>query len=116
MRPQFFPWLFDDKDAWEKAISNPHFNYELPMDYFMSIYQVERKSDGNSGGYSLPAFVAPIMPMPAAAPAFVAAPAFAAASVGVPFAAAPMPAEAKKEEPGDGILSQDEIDALLSGL
>jgi hypothetical protein len=116
MRPQYFPWLFDDKNAWEKCFSNPHYNYELPIENFMSLYQVERKvSEEQAGSYPvMPAFSMPLPAAPAAAPmpvaqAFTAASPFAA----MPVAAAPAAAAAPKEE---GILSQDEIDALLSGL
>ncbi|MDR3001643.1 MAG: hypothetical protein LBU89_10295 [Fibromonadaceae bacterium] len=111
MRPQYFPWLFDDKEAWEKVISSPQFSYELPMDYFMSIYQVERKMEG-IGAYALPSFSAPIMSMPAVTMPVAVAPVVAApVAVGAAPAAAP-----EKEASNDGILSQDEIDALLSGL
>jgi hypothetical protein len=110
MRPQFFPWLFDDKDAWEKSFADPRYSYELPIDNFMALYQIERKSNGNEA--AVPMFSAPAMPLPvAAAPAISP---FAA----MPLAAVPVtPVVAAKEEPKqDGILSQDEIDALLSGL
>ncbi len=119
MRLQYLPWLFDDKDAWEKSFADPRYSYELPMDYFMSIYQVERKAQppDSANEYAMPmpaampAYSMPAMPPPTAyAPVQVQS--FAAA---VPaMAAAPEPQkEAEKEE---GILSQDEIDALLSGL
>lgn len=113
MRPQFFPWLFDDQNAWEKSLTSPNYNYELPIDAFMSLYQVERKVSENAGGSAMPLFSMPVMPLPAAqAPqAFAAANPFAAMPAAAPAAAA------KKAAPKDeGILSQDEIDALLSGL
>ena len=119
MRPQFFPWLFDDKEAWEKVLSSSHFSYELPMDYFMSLYQVERKASENIGGYALPSFSAPAIPLPVAAPmSMPAAQAFTATDPFVAMAPIAAVAEPEKKEPaGDnGILSQDEIDALLSGL
>jgi hypothetical protein len=120
MRPQYYSWLFDDKNAWEKCFNSPHYNYDLPIDSFMSLYQVERKvSEEHSGSYpAVPMFAMPSMPLPiAAAPmpaaqAFTTAAPFAAMPVVAAPAAAPAPAAPKEE----GILSQDEIDALLSGL
>ncbi len=111
MRPQFFPWLFDDKEAWEKSFADPRYSYELPIDNFMALYQIERKTDGNESDMALPMFPAPAMPLPmAAAPAMSP---FAA----MPLAAVPtMPEPAKEEPKQEGVLSQDEIDALLSGL
>jgi len=119
MRLQFFPWLFDDKNAWEKSFADPRYSYELPMDCFMAIYQIERTArlPGSSNELnlpmpaSMPAFSVPAMPAPTAY-----------APVQVQSFAAAMPAmtvaHEQKEEPKkeDGILSQDEIDALLSGL
>jgi len=111
MRPQFFPWLFDDKNAWEKVFADPRYTYEMPIDYFMAIYQTERKYDSNASmQYALPELSVSTMPLPSA-PAFapMPMPAFATA---VSQAAAP-PQESKASE---GILSQEEIDALLAGI
>ena len=115
MRPQFFPWLFDDQNAWEKSLADPRFSYDLPIDNFMAIYQVERKPPNgeNSMEMAMPAF----SPMPVnAAPL----PVHAASSpfTAMPIAMASAPPEPVKEESKheEGILSQDEIDALLSGL
>jgi hypothetical protein len=114
MRPQFFPWLFDDKNAWEKVFADPRYAYEMPIDYFMAIYQVERKYDSEASHYALPELSVSPMPAPTVA-AFVPVPSFFASSpVAAPAAAvAPKQTESKHEE---GILSQDEIDALLSGI
>jgi hypothetical protein len=116
MRPQFFPWLFDDKNAWEKVFADPRYSYEMPIDYFMAIYQTERKYE-DSSQYALPGLPMSVMPMPtvatfAAAPAPV--PSFFATAAAAPVAAAPPPEE--KSKSADGILSQEEIDALLSGI
>jgi hypothetical protein len=67
MQLQFFPWLFDDKNAWEKSLADPRYSYDLPMDSFMSIYQIERKVSGTAT-YALPALSKGTMPMPVAAP------------------------------------------------
>jgi hypothetical protein len=109
MRPQFFPWLFDDKDAWEKAFADPRYSYDLSIDNFMAIYQVERKVDNAnfSMHYILPELSTPITQTsftPAQAPAFLTA------------TAAPVAAPKQEEPKQEGVLSQDEIDALLSGL
>jgi hypothetical protein len=115
MRPQYFPWLFDDKSAWEKSLGDNRYSYDLPMDHFMGLYSMERKSEGNVLGYSLPSYIPSMIPSAPVAP--VAAPAASAASVFSPMGKASA-AEAPKEESKleEGILSQDEIDALLSGL
>ncbi|MDR0517090.1 MAG: hypothetical protein LBH25_08615 [Fibromonadaceae bacterium] len=112
MRPQYFPWLFDDKNAWEKSLADSRYSYELPMDNFMGIYSVERKVGGNIG-YALPSYVPSMSPItPQAAPA-----SSVFTNVGTtaaPVAVVEVPKEQSKLE--EGILSQDEIDALLSGL
>jgi len=117
MRLQYFPWLFDDKDAWEKSLANPYYRYDLPIDNFMSLYQVERKEGDNADNAALPLFSVPTMPLPTATQAPMPQQTFAAANPFMSMPVAPI-AAVKKEEPkeDDGILSQDEIDALLSGL
>jgi hypothetical protein len=113
MRPQFFPWLFDDKNAWERVFADPRYSYEMPIDYFMAIYQVDRKYDSDaSTRYAMPELSPMSLPAatayaPAPVPAFLTAPAPA------PVAAAPKQEKSKSSE---GILSQEEIDALLSGI
>ena len=114
MRPQFFPWLFDDKNAWERVFSDPNYSYEMPIDYFMAIYQVDRKNDSGTSMRYAPELSMPTMSLPAAS-AFASSPVpafFAATTASVPAVAAPKQ-ESKHEE---GILSQEEIDALLSGI
>jgi len=114
MRPQFFPWLFDDKNAWEKVFADPRYSYEMPIDYFMAIYQVDRKYDSASTQYALPELSMPMSLPAAAATPFATSPvpAFLTATAAPAAAAAPKQ-ETKHEE---GILSQEEIDALLSGI
>jgi len=109
MHPQFFPWLFDDKNAWEKSLADPRYSYELPIDSFMSLYQIERKVSGGVA-YAMPILSQPVMSLPVAAPPMQS---YAAA----PFAdiASAMVTPKKEEKKEEGILSQDEIDALLSG-
>ncbi|MCL2283279.1 MAG: hypothetical protein FWC26_08180 [Fibromonadales bacterium] len=112
MQPRFFSWLFDDKGAWEKSIADPRYSYDLPIDSFMALYQIERKANaGGAAEFTLPVFTAPVM---AQMPMVV-----ASSPMAMPLAAAAPVAVAepqRKEEPKqDGILSQEEIDALLSG-
>lgn len=112
MRPQFFPWLFDDRHAWEKSFEDPRYNYELPIDGYMALYQLERNPENTEDYAGLPTMMPamPSMPMQVA--------------VSAPFPMPEMPTMAAmpavtpepKDEKADGILSQDEIDALLSGL
>jgi len=114
MRPQFFPWLFDDKNAWEKAFADPRYSYEMPIDYFMAIYQVERKdATGAPSRYALPELSMPATSLPAATAFAPTMPAFFATSAPVVPAAAPPQEKSKSSE---GILSQEEIDALLAGI
>jgi hypothetical protein len=113
MRPQYFPWLFDDKSAWEKSLGDARYSYDLPMDYFMGLYSVERKTEGNALGYSLPAYIPPMMQAPVT-PMAAPAPSTSIFSAMGQKASAETPKEESKLE--EGILSQDEIDALLSGL
>jgi len=115
MRPQFYSWLFDDMSAWEKSLADPRYSYELPMDSFMSIYCAERRQDPNAMQYyAMPAMssmpVMPAMTDPAAAAIFN-APLDVSSMV-----AAAAPQQSKDEKQEEGILSQDDIDALLSGL
>jgi hypothetical protein len=83
------------------------------MDSFMSIYQIERKVNGTVA-YATPTFSQPVMPLPTAAPAqtYMNSTPFANIPLATDVATTPVKEE-KKEE---GILSQDEIDALLSGI
>jgi hypothetical protein len=107
MQMQFFPWLFDDKDAWEKSLVNSNYSYELPMDSFMSLYQMERRVSGVAA-YAMPVLSKPAISLPMAPPVQ----AYAAPFANMPSVTVAPKKEEKKEE---GILSQDEIDALLSG-
>lgn len=119
LRLQFFPWLFDDRAAWEKTITDPRYSYNLPIDSFMAIYQTERTVDENaSENYSIPIMSVPSMnlPLPTATTpikTFAAEVPFATVTPQVTETVLPPKEESKNEE---GILSQDEIDALLSGL
>jgi hypothetical protein len=123
MIPQYFPWLWDDRSAWEQTLSDPRYSYDLPFDSMMSLYEQRRLPElaatGGKTGFSM-------APLPAPAPA---------ARPGAPAPLAPLPTfqgdafaapqldlsaaaqeQKKEEESEDGILSQSEIDALLEGL
>jgi hypothetical protein len=105
---QFFPWLFDDRNAWEKSLGNPNYSYDLPLESFMSLYQMERSVSGVAT-YAMPMLSKPAVALPVAPPVQ----AYATPFIDV---ASAIPASPKKEEKKEeGILSQDEIDALLSG-
>ncbi len=114
MTPQYYPWLFDDKEAWDKAIHDPRYSYEHPIEFFMGLYQQYRSSS-----HGQPAVVIPSLPLYTQAPSVPYTHSAAAVdtfSFNSPLASAPA-AEASVEEKGDdGILSQSEIDALLAGL
>jgi hypothetical protein len=42
MRPSFIPWLFDSREAWDKAVSDPRYQYNMPFPQFMQLYQYYR--------------------------------------------------------------------------
>jgi len=107
MHPQFFPWLFDDRNAWEKSLADPRYSYDLPIESFMSLYQIERRVSG-AAAYAMPMLSKPAVALPVAPPVQ----AYATPFVDV---ASAIPAPKKEEKKEEGILSQDEIDALLSG-
>jgi hypothetical protein len=118
MIPQYFPWLWDDRSAWEQALSDARYSYDLPLDAMMSLYEERRvPALAATGGYALSMPAA--LPGPAAPPPLP--PAFqTGASPLASFAApsplsAPLEPSAPAEESDDGILSQAEIDALLAG-
>jgi len=110
MRPQFYSWLFDNKSAWEKSLADPRYSYELPIDSFMSIYCSERGVDPDAMRFSAVSAM-PAMPMVANA-------AMPAAILNTPLEVSSViaPGNSKEEKKEEGILSQDDIDALLSGL
>jgi len=114
MVPQYYPWLFDDRDAWEKAIADPRYSYDLPIDYFMSIYQQYRTGANAAMSMSAPAFFSSA-PMPAYFPSST-----IPASFSVPASTLnqiDLSQVVRVEEKGDdSVLSQSEIDALLAGL
>ena len=41
-RPIFMPYLFDNKNAWERSISDPRWRYDMPFYEFMILYQSYR--------------------------------------------------------------------------
>jgi len=38
----FFPYLFDSKDAWQKAVSDINYRYDMTLTQFMVIYSKYR--------------------------------------------------------------------------
>ena len=46
--PRFMPWLFDNKDAWERTISDPRYRYDMKFDLFMKLYQEHRNKKKES--------------------------------------------------------------------
>lgn len=117
MVPQYFPWLFDDKDAWEKAISDPRYNYDLPVDYFMSIYREYRTGATSLPSYSLN-YSPSVLPVAAfQAPAVSTAMPLSVTGADSILSSFTNTVSAEPEtKSDDSILSQSEIDALLAGL
>jgi hypothetical protein len=96
-QPVFMPWLFDNKAAWEKAIGDPRYRYDLPVDLFMEIYLEYRNGIRMISAEQAEAIAASAFTAQAAAP--------------------PLPSTASSASPEDnGILSQSEIDNLLANL
>jgi hypothetical protein len=99
MEVAFLPWLFDNRDAWEKTIKDSRYKYDLTMDNFMAIYQEYR-----SGSKTVSAEEAEA----------IAAQAFAPSPDPTPE---PSPSSSSGGNAADmemgQILSQDEIDALF---
>lgn len=95
MSQSYQPWLFDDRGAWERAVSDPRWNYDLPITHFMAIYNEYRGQE--SGNLS---------PKPQ-----MNSQSFSAAAFKPQTATAPPPVASG----GAGqILSQNEIDSLLN--
>jgi hypothetical protein len=115
MIPQYFPWLWDDRAAWEQVLSDPRYSYDLPLDMMIALYEERRVPALNAmGGYSLavPATLpGPVPPMQSAFQTLAESP--------VTFSAPSENLLDRQAEPetasDDGILSQAEIDALLAG-
>lgn len=114
MVPQYYPWLFDDRDAWEKAIADPRYSYDLPIDYFMSIYQQYRTGANAAMSAAAPVFFSSA-PMPAYFPSSTIPASFSAPSSTLTENNLSQNAQLE-EKSDDSILSQSEIDALLAGL
>jgi hypothetical protein len=94
--PTFFPWLFDSREAWEKSVNDPRYQYEMPMDSFMTLYQEYRSG----------------VPTAAETEAILAG-AFAGAEATSSNAGSSISMGGNDSEE-NSILSQDEIDMLLS--
>ena len=41
-KPSFMPFLFDSRDAWEKAIADHRYSYSMDFNSFMRLYQEYR--------------------------------------------------------------------------
>jgi len=100
-KPVYIPWLFDDRDAWEKAVTDPRYQYDLPIDAFMTIYREYR--DGT-------------LTVSEEQAEQIAAAAFTSST---PSANQPAQSSAESSSGNSSsneILSQDDIDSLLSGM
>lgn len=116
MVPQYYPWLFDDKEAWEKAITDPRYNYDLPIDYFMALYQEHRSLPPPSAPSALPIYA----PMPVSSlfqsSSLPITQSLNAVADQVLSSFTPPATSSPESKSDDSVLSQDEIDALLAGL
>lgn len=41
-RPVYVPWMFDNRKAWEYAIADEDYHYDMPFDDFMKLYKYYR--------------------------------------------------------------------------
>ena len=48
LRPAYIPWLFDSREAWENAVRDSRFRYEMAFDAFMGIYNEYRHGSPSS--------------------------------------------------------------------
>ncbi|HSQ42608.1 MAG TPA: hypothetical protein VLM37_10045 [Fibrobacteraceae bacterium] len=96
----YHPWLFDDGEAWKKTLSDARWSYDLPMSHFMAIYAEYRTPHSGSSSNSA-SFALVSTPIPVATAQTPEAP--------------PMTPEPSESKAGQ-ILSQNEIDSLLSSL
>jgi hypothetical protein len=122
MIPQYFPWLWDDRAAWEQVLSDPRYSYDLPLDTMIALYEERRvPALSATGGYSLAIPASLGTPTALPGPAAPMQSAFQTLAM-QPQASFNAPSENlldHQAEPetasDDGILSQAEIDALLAG-
>jgi len=101
----FHPWLFDNKAAWTKTISDSRWSYDLPMSRFMALYAENRGSAPI--GFAQPS-PPPLMSMTpirstSASPMSMASPTVEKA-------------DSSSSSKAGQILSQNEIDSLLTSL
>lgn len=40
--PKYINWMFDDEVAWKKALSDQRYNYMMPFENFIALYQEHR--------------------------------------------------------------------------
>ena len=101
---QHHAWLFDNREAWQRAISDSRWSYDLPMSRFMAIYMEYRGSANGSAHHDAFLVKAPISVS-------------SAMSFSQPVSPMAMAASALPKSSGVGqILSQSEIDSLLNSL
>lgn len=108
----YHDWLYDNRDAWQKTISDPRWTYDMPISRFMAIYSEYRGSPTGASTHSSSALAMAYAPLPVSAPMIATA---AVAPVPAPAAASSSSGKGASGGPGQ-ILSQNEIDSLLNQL
>lgn len=98
LQPAYIPWLFDNRDAWEKSIRDQRYRYDMTFDSFMSIYNEYR---GNSSGIKLPSisYNTPVSSTPSS-----------------PIPSASNSAAGSASAGAGQLLSQSEIDDLIAAM
>jgi hypothetical protein len=100
MQPSFIPWLFDSREAWDKAIRDSRYHYSMPFNQFMQLYQSYR----NGTPVTLNHFTPPTQVTPTTAN-------FSSNST----ISSSAPTSSSSSGAGQ-ILDQSEIDALLASM
>jgi hypothetical protein len=47
LTPKYIPWLFDNRSAWEAAIHDERYRYDMPFENFMQLYKGYRSGIAN---------------------------------------------------------------------
>lgn len=100
LKPAYIPWLFDSRSAWNSAVADARFRYDMSFDAFMLLYMEHRENQ-------LPAIArtqVPTMPLQAMAKSS------AQANTSLPETSSTTSSGASQ------LLSQNEIDALINSM
>lgn len=95
--PKYINWMFDDEVAWKKALSDQRYNYMMPFENFIALYQEHRT--GQVASFDTPQV--------SSASAKSSSPSSSSSSSGSSSSGSSDPSQ---------ILDQTEIDALIASM